>query len=229
MATTLDSNEFPDDGHAEPSLHAVATAPGSEPAVDARERKRGGPRTPEGKKAVAQNAVTHGINSLSPVAGGESPEAWEAFRQGYHQSFAPVGVPEIETVDEMAMVKWRQRRVIRAETADIDALFDAIDDPNWQPELFDDSTPEEHDESQIPLMNALFVLGWLISPDGKPEPPVPDWWFIADEIADVNWPTLPRSETAWTKEIFIEYLTETAESLGTTYDQLIKDACEKEK
>ena len=90
--------------------------------------KRGGPNTAAGKKAVSQNAITHGITSLSPVAGGEDATEWVEFKKGWHDYFQPIGVPEEEIVDFLAITYWRRRRIIRREVALIDARHEAIDD-----------------------------------------------------------------------------------------------------
>ncbi len=50
---------------------------------------RGGPRTAEGKKAVSQNAVTHGINAFNPTAGGESVDEWNTFFDGIQEALRP--------------------------------------------------------------------------------------------------------------------------------------------
>jgi hypothetical protein len=53
-------------------------------AVSSGSGKRSGPKTAAGKRAVSQNATTHGITSLSPVAGGEDAAEWEEFKKGWH-------------------------------------------------------------------------------------------------------------------------------------------------
>jgi hypothetical protein len=90
-------------------------------AVLASARKRGGgPKSAAGKKTVCQNAVTHGMTSPNPVAGGEDPADWEAFNDGWYKYFQPVGIPEEEIVDFLAITCWRRRRIIRREVAIID-------------------------------------------------------------------------------------------------------------
>lgn len=41
-----------------------------------------GPRTAEGKAAVARNATTHGIFATVPMRPGEDPDAWAAHDRG---------------------------------------------------------------------------------------------------------------------------------------------------
>jgi hypothetical protein len=90
--------------------------------------RRGGPKTESGKRAVSQNATTHGITSLSPVAGSEDPTEWAEFKQGWHEYFKPVGVPEEEIVNTLALTAWRRRRIIRREVALIDTRHEAIEE-----------------------------------------------------------------------------------------------------
>ena len=104
----------------EPFQEATAVLPGAP--------KRGGPQTEAGKRAVSQNATTHGITSPSPVAGGEDATEWERFKRGWHDYFKPVGVPEEEIVDFLAITSWRRRRIIRREVALMDARYEAMED-----------------------------------------------------------------------------------------------------
>lgn len=90
--------------------------------------KRCGPNTAAGKNAVSKNAITHGITSLSPVAGGEDAAEWAEFKKSWHDCFKPVGLPEEELVDHLAITAWRRRRVIRREVALIDSRYEAIDE-----------------------------------------------------------------------------------------------------
>lgn len=83
--------------------------------------KRGGPRTPRGRAASAQNAVTHGVNAKTPVIPrlGETPEEWTQFEAGVVTSLAPVGELEAELSRRVALLLWRLRRAARAETATV--------------------------------------------------------------------------------------------------------------
>jgi hypothetical protein len=91
---------------------------------------KSGPNTAEGKAAVAQNAVTHGIFSQAPVVQGvESQEEWEQHREGVIASLAPVGTLEETLAERAALLLWRQARVARFERYCID---------RWQQEIEDD-------------------------------------------------------------------------------------------
>ena len=107
------------------------------PAAEPPPSRGGGPQTENGKKAVAQNATTHGINSISPVAGGENPEEWEAFLTGMRDYLKPEGTLQDELVNSMAIDLWRKRRVIRREVGYIASRHEALPDnsrsraPEW--------------------------------------------------------------------------------------------------
>ena len=89
----------------------------------------GGPQTASGKENSSKNAVIHGINSNSPVAGGELEEDWVAFSDGVLADLRPVGVLQTEIATEIASLLWRKRRVRRAEVGYINSLYEAIDLP----------------------------------------------------------------------------------------------------
>jgi hypothetical protein len=91
---------------------------------------KSGPNTAEGKAAVAQNAVTHGIFSQAPVVKDvESQEEWEQHREGVIISLSPVGILEETLAERAALLLWRQARVARFERYCID---------RWQNEIEDD-------------------------------------------------------------------------------------------
>jgi hypothetical protein len=69
------------------------------------------------------NATRHGILSNETVIlggeGGENAELFEGLREGLHKSLTPVGELENLLVDELVLLTWRRRRVVRFETAAI--------------------------------------------------------------------------------------------------------------
>jgi hypothetical protein len=85
----------------------------------------GGPRSPEGKLASSKNALTHGITSNDPVAGGESREEWVEFRDDIVRDCNAIGPVEMELATDLAIQFWRLRRVTRAETGSIASRFEA--------------------------------------------------------------------------------------------------------
>jgi hypothetical protein len=89
----------------------------------------GGPRSAAGKAKSSKNSIRHGINSLDPVAAGESLEDWLEFHKGMERCLSPVGTLEIELVFILALLLWRRRRIIAAEVGSIDLQHEK----RWRP------------------------------------------------------------------------------------------------
>lgn len=78
-----------------------------------------GPRTDAGKQAVGSNSITHGIisNRLLPH---ENKDEYQALLDGLLDELQPVGMLESAMVEKIAIIIWRQRRLIKAETSRIE-------------------------------------------------------------------------------------------------------------
>jgi hypothetical protein len=74
-----------------------------------------GPRTSAGNVAVAHNPIRHGIFAAVPVVAGESPEEWDAFRQGVLVVLATEGHLEVALGERVASIFWRLRRIVQHE------------------------------------------------------------------------------------------------------------------
>jgi hypothetical protein len=92
--------------------------------------KATGPRTPQGKKRSKRNAVKTGIftHFLLPD---EPTEQYDSLLDGLRDDFQPQGTLESVLVERLALLIWRQRRLLRAETAEINqagsfALLDSV-------------------------------------------------------------------------------------------------------
>lgn len=88
-----------------------------------------GPRTAEGKAAVARNATRHGIFAAVPVLPGESPDEWAAHRAGVVESLAPAGLLEVNLAERAALLLWRLQRLARYEAETITAAMEVVDVP----------------------------------------------------------------------------------------------------
>ncbi len=77
----------------------------------ANSQKSTGPRTAEGRAAVRQNALKHGLTSMSPVAPGEDPAEFLQFLDRWTQSYLPVGPAEEEVLRTVVVASWRLRRI----------------------------------------------------------------------------------------------------------------------
>jgi hypothetical protein len=84
-----------------------------------------GPRTPNGKAAVARNAVKHGaLSSFVVLPGVERVEDWQAHHDGIMRDLAPVGPLETRLAERAALLLWRLDRVARYEAAVTTAALD---------------------------------------------------------------------------------------------------------
>lgn len=132
----------------------VVGASGARPAT----AKKRGPNTPEGKKAVSRNAVKHGIYSPHPVVleDVESIEAWEEFRAGIIESWAPVGTYELELVEDIAWGQWRLRRCRFHETFLLNNQVEETERELQQADAWEDDLPEGAPLPQIGADRLLF-------------------------------------------------------------------------
>lgn len=78
--------------------------------------KSTGPRTPEGKAVVAQNAVTHGLLAqLEVLPGLERQEDWDNHTSEVMADLAPEGRMEVILAERVALLTWRLGRTARYE------------------------------------------------------------------------------------------------------------------
>jgi hypothetical protein len=94
-------------------------------------QKSTGPRTPEGKAVVAQNAVQHGLLAQEVVIKGEDPGEFEFYRDQMLAELAPAGQMESLLAHRIVGLAWRLRRAERLQAA----AFDKLENPSEPPEL----------------------------------------------------------------------------------------------
>jgi len=82
-------------------------------------RKSTGPKTAAGKAVVSQNARTHGLLSRSLIIEGESQEEFSELLGLLVEEFQPIGLVEHALVERVGIALWRQRRLVRAESAEV--------------------------------------------------------------------------------------------------------------
>jgi len=85
--------------------------------------KSTGPRTPEGKAVVAQNAVKHGLLAGHDVIRGEDREEFELYREELFWELNPVGTMESRLAERIVSLAWRLRRAERIQNEAFDALL----------------------------------------------------------------------------------------------------------
>jgi len=78
-----------------------------------------GPVSAEGKQVVSSNRLTHGILSNKLLLENESPDEYQALLDDLLTQLRPVGTLEQALVEKIAVILWRQTRLVTAETATI--------------------------------------------------------------------------------------------------------------
>ncbi|MBN1510258.1 MAG: hypothetical protein JW955_25650 [Sedimentisphaerales bacterium] len=86
-------------------------------------QKSTGPRTAEGKAAVARNAIKHGLLARDAVIRGEDPEDFETHRQAVVADLAPVGAVESALAERVAGLIWRLRRAERLQNEALEVMY----------------------------------------------------------------------------------------------------------
>ena len=84
--------------------------------------KSTGPRTNEGKAAVSQNAVKHGLLAEHDVICSESQADFDLYRQQILDELNPVSPMESMLAERVVALSWRLKRVCRFQNLAIDAL-----------------------------------------------------------------------------------------------------------
>ncbi len=79
--------------------------------------KSTGPKTSNSKAIVSTNATKHAILSDRILVDGEKPAEFRRLLEELNVALAPVGIVEATLVERVAVSMWRQRRLVRAETA----------------------------------------------------------------------------------------------------------------
>ena len=84
--------------------------------------KSTGPRTPEGKARSSQNALKHGLASISPHSflTVEDKSAFERMLAGYLRIHQPAHADELDLVTDAVFCKWRQQRLWNVEAQGIE-------------------------------------------------------------------------------------------------------------
>ena len=80
-------------------------------------QKSTGPRTAEGKRAVALNAFVHGLTARSALLPGDDPEEYRAFAARICRDLRPRGALQLELAGEIVNATWKLRRVPAVEAA----------------------------------------------------------------------------------------------------------------
>ena len=85
-------------------------------------QKSTGPRTSEGKAAVSQNAIKHGLLARQTVISSESQADFDLYRDRILSELAPASPMESMLAERIVSLSWRLKRAGRIQNQTIDAL-----------------------------------------------------------------------------------------------------------
>ena len=86
-------------------------------------QKSTGPKTAEGKAAVSQNAVKHGLFAAEAVISVEDPADYELYRDKYLAELLPVGMVESMLAERVVSLSWRLKRAERMQNEVFDDMI----------------------------------------------------------------------------------------------------------
>ena len=117
-----------DGNGSQPPSHATDSPKSSKAEPIEPRSKSTGPRTPQGKERSKFNARKHGLFSKVVLLHGESRAEYDALLNRLMEDLCPQGKLETVLVENLATLMWRKRRLLQAETAEIEkARFLRID------------------------------------------------------------------------------------------------------
>ncbi|HEC03036.1 MAG TPA: hypothetical protein ENI81_05810, partial [Phycisphaerales bacterium] len=86
-------------------------------------KKSTGPRTAEGKRTAAQNALKHGLFGREKTIHGESNEEYDRHRQAFLDELKPATMAESVLAERIVTLSWRLKRAERMENQVTDVLI----------------------------------------------------------------------------------------------------------
>jgi len=78
-------------------------------------RKKGGPRSPEGKTTSSLNALRHGLSARNLLLPGENAAEYEAFMDSWFAALTPATMPEAVIVAQLGDLSWKLERLAKLE------------------------------------------------------------------------------------------------------------------
>jgi hypothetical protein len=109
-------------------------------------QKSTGPRTPEGKSAVSQNAVKHGLLARQDVISSESQAEFDLYREQMLAELVPAGPMASMLAERIVTLSWRLKRTCRIQNQAIDAM-NADNTSRPLSRLTQSLFPRSHDQS----------------------------------------------------------------------------------
>ncbi len=179
---------------------------------------------------MARNALKSGMHSTNPTAGGEPDGEFENYLERCWDYFKPVGAPEEDIVQDIAMIDWRNRRVVRAETAAIDAEYAKIENPKSYADIsaYKSSMELLYEQFDYDMRRCVELLKSLKNLDGEALLTDPDWEgaLVLVSVSGLNIPKDLINRTlvkrSWTAGTLRNALHKLAESVGLTAGDLFQ-------
>jgi len=113
-------------------------------------QKSTGPKTDEGKTAVSQNAVKHGLFAESVIQG-ENEADYEAFHDQFLAELYPVGMVESMLAERFVSLSWRLKRAERTQNEAIEDMIGL--------KVTNQACPEHVEWSQFPAPDPTEGVG----------------------------------------------------------------------
>ena len=110
-------------------------------------QKSTGPRTPEGRAAISQNAVKHGLLTRQAVISSESHAEFDLYHDRLLDELDPAGPMESILAERVVSLSWRLKRTARIQNQAIDAL-NTPDTSSPLARLAQSLLPKSHNHSQ---------------------------------------------------------------------------------
>ena len=85
-------------------------------------QKSTGPRSSQGKAAVSQNAVQHGLSARQTIISSESQADFDLYRERMLSELAPASPMESMLAERIITLSWRLKRAGRIQNQTIEAL-----------------------------------------------------------------------------------------------------------
>ncbi len=120
-------------------------------------QKSTGPKSKQGKEAVSQNAVKHGLCANKHVIRSESQEEFDEFRQNMIADLEPVGAMEKMLTDRIVSLSWRLKRAEQFQNLAIESLIEFNLNDGWYRGA---SARREADKGNLEL-----IIGFAINRD----------------------------------------------------------------
>jgi hypothetical protein len=78
-------------------------------------KKRGGPKSPEGKERSSFNSLRHGLSAKHLLLPGEDAAEYEAHMDSWFSTLAPTSLPEATLVAQLGDTAWKLERLSKLE------------------------------------------------------------------------------------------------------------------